>query len=473
MLIYTLSLEELILNCVALEVIIALDEYIFEAFAPSHVRRVFEERPRLAFLTWPRFHGVDMIGCFSFFAMIGALTFFVVEYLQPQVEVLVRARDAICAGDQDFVFTVDGAGVPAWTYPQNFSEDYHMQKLEERNFPDGGSSKRTHTVQSELPASSAERLVDVLLQQMGRPYHSDSDRCNFTMCYKFQDFGAGLRSQRPLPNAPPCCQPQKMRAPQVEPGPFSLVGRSQQTFSDAVRMVNPSCYDVLDLPGGATPLMKTAMGDAADWRSCGQKCPETEPLCFNGICIDPVCADVKSYCSQTSVAGLRARQLCPLTCGCHLPRSTLALALPEDGCGKACWRYGGYLENLEELPCKDVDRDDPAFLGFLDAVNQARASWSEDRSIIAGLYVRYLKLQGCEAINRTSRYLLFNTNICVEAGSWSPIKPLSYFCPVTCGCRKGDAHCPNTCPERKETEPPCLPKQRDLNFPRHTCPMSA
>ena len=30
---------------------------------------------------------------------------------------VVEARDALCAGDLDFVYTVDGLGVPAWTYP--------------------------------------------------------------------------------------------------------------------------------------------------------------------------------------------------------------------------------------------------------------------------------------------------------------------------------------------------------------------
>ena len=43
-------------------------------------------------------------------------------------------------------------------------------------------------------------------------------------------------------------------------------------------------------------------------------------------------------------------------------------------------------------------------------------------------------------------------NLCVELGSFYNIKPLSYFCPVACGCRAGDRHCPDSCPARNGTD---------------------
>ena len=42
-------------------------------------------------------------------------------------------------------------------------------------------------------------------------------------------------------------------------------------------------------------------------------------------------------------------------------------------------------------------------------------------------------------------------NPCVENGYYYPVKPMSYFCPVACGCRAGDKHCPDTCPARHDT----------------------
>ena len=39
-------------------------------------------------------------------------------------------------------------------------------------------------------------------------------------------------------------------------------------------------------------------------------------------------------------------------------------------------------------------------------------------------------------------------NPCIINGYYYPVKPMSYFCPVSCGCRAGDLHCPDTCPAR-------------------------
>ena len=51
-------------------------------------------------------------------------------------------------------------------------------------------------------------------------------------------------------------------------------------------------------------------------------------------------------------------------------------------------------------------------------------------------------------------------NVCVEGGFHMPVKPLSYFCPVACGCRSGDAHCPDACPMRTPETPMCSDAQK-------------
>ena len=47
---------------------------------------------------------------------------------------------------------------------------------------------------------------------------------------------------------------------------------------------------------------------------------------------------------------------------------------------------------------------------------------------------------------------ILNGNPCTEEGDFYPIKPYSYFCPVACGCRAGDKHCPQSCPLRTVNE---------------------
>ena len=50
---------------------------------------------------------------------------------------------------------------------------------------------------------------------------------------------------------------------------------------------------------------------------------------------------------------------------------------------------------------------------------------------------------------------LFGINPCIEGGTFFPTKPLSYFCPVACGCHSGDPHCPDACPMRTAATPMC------------------
>ena len=55
---------------------------------------------------------------------------------------------------------------------------------------------------------------------------------------------------------------------------------------------------------------------------------------------------------------------------------------------------------------------------------------------------------------------ILSVNGCIEGGTFFPLKPLSYFCPAACGCRSGDMHCPDQCPERTPETPICTAVQR-------------
>ena len=51
----------------------------------------------------------------------------------PQIKTFVAARDALCAGDLDFVYATDGVGTVRFSYPSGVATD----TLNPRNFPDG------------------------------------------------------------------------------------------------------------------------------------------------------------------------------------------------------------------------------------------------------------------------------------------------------------------------------------------------
>ena len=70
---------------------------------------------------------------------------------------------------------------------------------------------------------------------------------------------------------------------------------------------------------------------------------------------------------------------------------------------------------------------------------------------------------------------IFGVNLCTEGGVFFPVKPISYLCPVACGCRSGDAHCPDACPARTPETPICPEAQRAAMadpFSQGSCPIT-
>ena len=162
--------------------------------------------------------------------------------------------------------------------------------------------------------------------------------------------------------------------------------------------------------------------------------------------------------------GLRARQVCPNTCGCNDPKSPLALFNADSGCGDQCVRSGVYRAKLDEIPCEDVPKDDPDFVAFLEDFYAVSQTWPQDWAAGAWQWSHTFMELGCDALAGTTDSLpyQFGANPCVDHGWWFPIKPLSYFCPVACACYSGDPHCPTTCPARNETTHNCPDYQKKL-----------
>ena len=103
-------------------------------------------------------------------------------------------------------------------------------------------------------------------------------------------------------------------------------------------------------------------------------------------------------------------------------------------------RAGSYMERLQNVTCEDVPYNDTAYNAFLD--NWEAVGWTWPSGFCGAR--RQLKLRwGCWVLPWLE---LGAANLCVEGGAYWPIRPLSYFCPATCGCRAGDPHCPLTCP---------------------------
>jgi len=241
-----------------------------------------------------------------------------------------------------------------------------------------------------------------------------------------------------------------------------------ETTPQATSIWNPGCVDLLRAPalqlteaarlamvddnGGLdyANLLRGAFGDAADLETCGGACPNSHPFCYEGACVVPTCDLIRPFCPSPTT-GVRARQLCPLTCGCDDPFGQLALALPEAGCSAGCARTDRYLSALDTAPCADLNWWDPRWVNLTRSIGVAAQSWPSswrfsalgDGAMTIGWLV-WFQMAGCAAIH-AMRGNQPGFNFCTEGGTYFALKPLSYYCPVSCSCTSNMLHCPSTC----------------------------
>jgi hypothetical protein len=130
----TIAIGDLLLNTVALEFIVSVDELIFEAAAPVRAARLIADLRPISLAPMREWKGLDTGAFATFLISIGTVAVVFVMLINPQVDVMVKARDALCSGDTDFVYTIDGLGVMAWSYPSTTDTNEFSSG---RNFKDG------------------------------------------------------------------------------------------------------------------------------------------------------------------------------------------------------------------------------------------------------------------------------------------------------------------------------------------------
>jgi hypothetical protein len=262
-----------------------------------------------------------------------------------------------------------------------------------------------------------------------------------------------------------CCLVEQSRGPSITGGTFSLTAVSRETAGDAATLWNPTCIDLLIEPAlrstdveavqvddNNSPdyvnLLRGAFGDTISKEPCGGFCPASHPLCSSGTCVVPTCAAIgPEHCQLSTPAGVRARQLCPVTCGCDDPTSPLVLSLPTSGCSEHCTRVAKYSEALAKQPCQDlVPRKEGAFKDFLDTIGTVAPSWPSSWSdSMMKSFVPMLRSYGCSLVAYMREVDASGIDFCTAGRTYYPIKAFSYFCPISCRCRPGIAHCPGTC----------------------------
>lgn len=104
-LIHTIDLRDLVLNAMALQCVLQIDELLFMVLAPWPVRCFMKSLQQLSLPPNRSWQGVDFFSSCSSVFIIVCISFAIPHWLQPEVNRLRAAREALCAGNQNFVFS--------------------------------------------------------------------------------------------------------------------------------------------------------------------------------------------------------------------------------------------------------------------------------------------------------------------------------------------------------------------------------
>merc|ERR1719443_2298075 len=99
---------------------------------------------------------------------------------EPQGRTFIAARDALCSGDLDFVFTRDGLGAFSWAYPDGFDR----AEMQGRNYPSGEPWEEASKANQEPKQSSVQSGIAVVLQQHGLHAVLRPEQCSNAVCYE-------------------------------------------------------------------------------------------------------------------------------------------------------------------------------------------------------------------------------------------------------------------------------------------------
>ena len=203
-------------HAVALEFVLTIDELIYDSCAPLRVRDLLG---KFAPFTLKRreWQGMDRQALFTVVLVSVSLISVFATVVVPQQTILREARDAMCAGDVDFVYTVDGAGTVTWGYPDGVPQPILPLPLDRPVWTPLDPEKEY--------ASFSDYVIDFVLQGAGR---ADLTSCPVSSCYN-------LSTAIPTPylNGSPCCLARQTRSLSIITGKLSIYRKSLESTAEA------------------------------------------------------------------------------------------------------------------------------------------------------------------------------------------------------------------------------------------------
>ena len=173
-------------------------------------------------------------------------------FMKPQLDVLWSIRAAICGGDTEFVYALDGIGTIGWGYPRSAVDN---SRLNISNFVEDGS----WWLEPDEILTSQEHTINGILQGHGNPRRN----CPVHECY----VGVPPTPIAIVPGAknqalrPSCCAAFQTKVPDLAGGRFSLTKKHEETVSEASDLWNPGCADTLNVVAYYVNLLQNSIGE--------------------------------------------------------------------------------------------------------------------------------------------------------------------------------------------------------------------
>jgi len=382
----TTSIEELMLNAVALNAILDVDEFLFQGMTPIKIQQVIQNlEPIRVHYSHRRSQTESMVHLLVVSATVLVSWW---ALLDPLRQNMITAKQEMCAGIQ--TFAVHFNSDTQITYAVGTTDS---TATEHRNRTAPELAVQAHT---DTPSSLAEGAVGFL---------------------SFADSPGSFRTE------------------------------SVQSMTELSEQY-PFCIETFVLQETGMLYGDDALAPIADTllRSAAV---------VSGRRPDSGCEELQDLCDAPASQLLRL--VCGDTCGCTNAMSSAWHKVQSKGCGKACLDIGKL--SIQDVPCED-NTDPPGWEAFWKSYPTAMigyyGSGVTQTSFFSAIPVIAAEMMenGCNAIFNSS-VNGFSAQEPLTGALWCEglvdlFRPLSSFCPQTCGCTSHTAaslpdYCPNSC----------------------------
>mmetsp|Transcript_98846 Transcript_98846/g.307980 ORF Transcript_98846/g.307980 Transcript_98846/m.307980 type:complete len:691 (+) Transcript_98846:567-2639(+) len=398
---YTSSMQDLLLNAVALECVFSIDELIFEAMAPRRARLALAKLAPLKSPPWPRWPALDLRGATTFLGLVVLLVILGNVSIVVHVNNLKEAHSVLCDGNQDFSIVTDALGMVHYSPSTAFDPDKQGEV----------QGLKTLAVKELLEGNAPSSwLVPSSLRYALQPE---------MYSYVTADLPLVKRS--------------------------SVADLTQTLYGDLYRFFF-KCHDALDLPL-QDPNDNKVLGPGwefarSHWQVFrNQRRVWLSYLNFGGGS-GRTCPDFRHRCSEQLVVSL-----CPVTCGCHTLLGGFFEEALHGGCPLVCRQNVGLTDLWAttlasartypwDISCKDANRSDPQDPKWL-----AMQAWAEE----VEAPMKPMFLGGCGNITThdldvlcvSPSWMRSSTPMrtAYNSAAQAVYKLITHVCPEACNCK--------------------------------------